>query len=556
MPKGYITIVTSGQKIAINDRLVIGRTKDCGIIIDDTAASRRHVEIRKRDGAFIWKDLGSTNGTIVNGIAMLAGTLDNSDQIQIGDTRFVFTVQDDTQIPTANMDSTHSLFKEIILDDKGKQQESKSDARSTALLETIYGIMNEIAMDYDLETLLDRILEQTMKAIQAQRGAIFLAESDQELPDTPVCQWEQLDNKASARRDKTNIRISKTVARRVLQGGENVLYHDNDNDSELKLSESILSLELRSILCVPIRAKQQILGILYVDSNRKEAQYNEDHLLLAAAVGNSAGLALENARMHRQMLEKQRMEQDIAIAWNIQEGFLVKDFPDNDPRFEVYGETRPAKTVGGDFYDVVQPNKETVGILIGDVSGKGVPAALTMAQLLAQFRLHARDLNDPNDVINALNSDLFTRSRRGIFCTLCYITLNLKTGTVLCSNAGHHPPLHINKDQVQSCAGASGPPAGVLPSSTWENTTFSIQPGDTLLLYTDGIAEARSMGTLHDEGGPNEYNTEGIQKVARAHTRHHPKVLLEAINNDVKRFCAPAQPHDDCTMIAVRYLGK
>ena len=515
------------------------------------------MEIRKRDGAFVWKDLGSTNGTIINGNPMLAGTLNDGDQVQIGDTRFLFSIKDEDSLPEITIeDPRQSLFQEVILDDTGHQQESKSDQKATALLDTIYGIMNEISMDYDHETLFDRILEQTMKAIQAQRGAIFLVEPGEEIPDTPVCQWEQVDNRASARRDKTNIRISKTVARRVLKGGENVLYHDSDNDSELNLSESILSLELRSILCVPIRAKQRILGILYVDSNRKEAQYNEEHLLLAAAVGNSAGLALENARMHREMLEKQRMEQDIAIAWNIQEGFLVKDFPEKDPRFEVYGETRPAKTVGGDFYDVVLPDDKSIGILIGDVSGKGVPASLTMAQLLAQFRLHARDLHEPHEVIEALNNDLCARSRRGLFCTLCYITLDLESGRVLCANAGHHSPLHIANELVQPRAAASGPPAGVLPTSAWDDSTFTIQPGDSLLLYTDGIAEARSMNTLHGEDSPMEYNEENIIKVAKAHPLHHPKVLLDAINNDVKRFCAPSQPHDDCTMIAVRYLGN
>lgn len=109
-------------------------------------------------------------------------------------------------------------------------------------------------------------------------------------------------------------------------------------------------------------------------------------MLLSTAVGNSAGLALENARMHVQIVEKNRTDSEIQHAWQIQQGFLINEWPEDDARFKVYGDTRPAKTVGGDFYDFVQPDDAHVGLLIGDVSGKGVPAALTMAQLLTEFR--------------------------------------------------------------------------------------------------------------------------------------------------------------------------
>ena len=283
-----------------------------------------------------------------------------------------------------------------------------------------------------------------------------------------------------------------------------------------------------------------------------------DDLLLAASVGNSAGLALENAQMHQEILEKQRIEQDLATAWTIQEGFLVKEWPTEDPRFEVYGETRPAKTVGGDFYDYVRPSRDKVGILIGDVSGKGVPAALTMAQLLAQFRLLSRDMESPGDVLKELNRGLVKRSQRGMFCTLCYLTVDLINGHVVCANAGHHPVVRVGNGGVSTFGDATGPPAGILPEGPWVETRAIIDPGDSLLLYTDGIVEARSMTTVVEgasASSPVEYEEEGLHRCVSKLYGQPAQQLIEAVIYDVQRYTAPAAPHDDCTMMALRYIG-
>ncbi len=180
------------------------------------------------------------------------------------------------------------------------------------------------------------------------------------------------------------IEISESVARRVVRDGENVLFQSAHSDSVVDPSASIAALKLTSILCVPIRTRSSIYGILYIDTDLANHEYSEDDMLLAAAAGNSAGLALENVSIHRDLLDKQRIDQDIEAAWTIQESFLVSDWRMDDPRLEVYGLTRPAKVVGGDFYDFARLDDDHVGLLIGDVSGKGVPAALTMALLLAE----------------------------------------------------------------------------------------------------------------------------------------------------------------------------
>ncbi len=151
--------------------------------------------------------------------------------------------------------------------------------------------------------------------------------------------------------------------------------------------------------------------------------------------------------------------------------------------------------MGGDFYDFVHTSSDHVGILIGDVSGKGVPAALTMAQLLAEFRLRAREFESPAAVLGALNADLAERAQRGMFCTLCYIVIDLPTGRYRGANAGHHPCLHMGGKGISFICEASGPPAGIVPVVDWEVEEGVLSPGDSLLLYTDGIIEARKMIT-------------------------------------------------------------
>jgi len=555
MLRGFLIDEMDGRRVAVAATLVVGRTRECGFTIDDSAASRRHLEITARQDSFVWKDLGSTNGTLLNGARMLAGELRHGDRIQIGKTVLRFEIEEVKE--NRGLDGTSGLFRETILDKAGVAKPASGADKSAALLEAVYKVVNEISTNYEPCRLIDRILETTIGAISAQRGAIFLAGQDEELLPCPECGFVHRIRDGVLRPAKRDeIRISRTVVRRVLRDGESVLYQDTDSDSELNAAESIMSLNLRSIVCVPLRAKHGILGILYIDSDRENQTYTHEDMLLASAMGNSAGLALENAKMHQEILDKQRMEQEIATAWTIQEGFLVKEWPENDPRFQVYGETRPAKTVGGDFYDFVQPSPQIVGLLIGDVSGKGVPAALTMAQLLAEFRLHARSLSSPAEVIRELNADLVERSQRGLFCTLCFLTLNLETGLVTCANAGHLPVVRATAQGTELFAEASGPPAGILPQAAWEDASITIGRDETLLLYTDGIVEARGMATGHGAGHePVEYGLNGLSHLARTHPDQSPRGLIDAINADVRRFCAPAAPHDDCTMAAIRYFG-
>ncbi len=556
MSKAYIVAGdgTESSRVAVGSSLVIGRSAHCGLVIHDLAASRRHLEIRRVDGEFVCRDLGSRNGTNVNGVPTTSCELHDGDRIHIGQTVLRFELGDhgDQEVPGK------TVFLQTVLGPTGLEQAPPRSSRTKELLEAAYTLLNAIASNFNPCDLVDRILTTTMEAIHGQRGAILFGGPDGELEPCAVCGAVHTIRDGEPRPAEVGeIRISESVARRVLRDGENVLYQSARTDPSVDMSASIRALNLSSILCVPIRTQNNILGILYIDTDIAGHAYTEDDLLLAAAAGNSAGLALENARIHQSLLESHRVEQEIAHAWTIQESFLIKDWPEDDRRFEVYGETRPAKTVGGDFYDFVRLDGDTVGLLIGDVSGKGVPAALMMAQLLAEFRQCAHESASPAEVLRNLNEGLVARSRLGTFCTLSYATIDLRSGDMVGASAGHHPMLSISAERTETLIEASGPPIGVVPGARWEDSAAVVRSGETMLLYTDGIMESRS-GVNEDLSGESlsEYEFERLERVARANSGCTPHGLIDAIMRDVTDYCAPLSPHDDCTMIALRFNGR
>jgi serine phosphatase RsbU (regulator of sigma subunit)/pSer/pThr/pTyr-binding forkhead associated (FHA) protein len=552
---GFLVADDGGQtrRVPVGSAVTVGRAGHCSLIIRDSAASRQHLEVVREGDAFICRDLGSRNGTLVNDQPVDCSELRHGDRIRVGETVLRFELGEDGESAVPE----RTVLLQTVLDPNGQVQELPKAKSSKDFLDAAYSLMNSMASTFDPCLLVDTILHTTMKAIRAQRGAVLFAGPDEELLPCESCGRVHTirDGRPQTARVE-DIDISETVAKRVLRYGENVLFSSALSDARIEPTHSMAALNLTSILCVPIRTQNRISGILYIDSNLADHEYTQEDALLAAAAGNSAGLALENSRNHRALLDKQRMEQDIEAAWTIQEGFLVNAWQSDDRRFEVYGTTRPARIVGGDFYDFVRIDEDRVGMLIGDVSGKGVPAALTMAQLLAEFRLCTPGAGSPSEVLARLNERLAARSRRGLFCTVAAVAINLETGHALGASAGHNPSIRVSGDATTTrILEASGPPIGVLETATWSDEEFFVHPGDMLLLYTDGIVEAKAGVTVGGEGPPAEYGVGNLLEIVRVHSTDGPQTLVQAVIEDVDRFCSPAAAHDDCTLIALRYCG-
>ncbi len=552
---------SDGEKIPVHSHLIIGRTKECNLIIEDPAVSRKHFELIKTENTYKWKDLGSTNGTFINGEKMLSGELHAGDTIQIGKTIFRFEIEENSK-PTQTeekgveeKEGEHSIVAHSFLSMDETTVSPVKEQRATLLLETLCKVINEISTNFDLCELQNKIIEATSRVIPIDHSAILLTDEEGKIQSCPQCsrvhQWEG-GHLVSV--PVNRVRISNTVIHKVVKERQSLLYQDIMDNDDLKRAVSIISLNVQSVICAPLRAKEKVLGLLYMDTVSDRNRYTEEELLLASAVGNAAGLAIENVRMYKELIEKYRLEQELQTASTIQQGFLFNLWDSIPKNCDIFAQTLPAKVVGGDFFDIVILPDNRLGFIVGDVSGKGMPASLAMVRLLTEFRIQAQRLSSPIDVLNALNEDLFENGQQGMFCSLCYVIVNLKTGEISAVNAGHLPALWWQDYRTEYCFHPSGPPLGVLPDSLWKEEREIFSVGDGLILFTDGIIEARKEGNTRDIT-ERELGIDRFKKIMETlHIETSEKAVREVLQK-VQKYTAPNLPHDDCTLLIFRWLG-
>jgi serine phosphatase RsbU (regulator of sigma subunit) len=269
--------------------------------------------------------------------------------------------------------------------------------------------------------------------------------------------------------------------------------------------------------------------------------FDRDDLELFIALCSMAAIAIENAKMHRSLMEKQRLVKDMEFARTVQESFLPQKAPElENYRFSAH--YTPALEVGGDFYDFIVLDRHRTGIVIGDVSGKGVPAALYMAKLGSDLRTLAFTEKDPSKALCRLNDLLVERSRRGMFATVLYLELDSRNGMMTLSNAGHLPPLIKRADgTLEKLAGAGGSPLGILAGMQFGIESRYLAPGDTVVLYTDGIIEAMNARE-------ELYGYERFEELIRK-SPGDPDALKAALIADVNLFSGLSAQHDDMTLV-------
>jgi len=352
-------------------------------------------------------------------------------------------------------------------------------------------------------------------------------------------------------KEKITLKMGEGIAGWVAQSGKAVIVPDARKDPRFnqKVDEET-GFETRSILAVPLVVKDRIIGVAEVINPLDGRLFTDDDLHLFSTFGRQVALAIENARMHKMMLEQQKFEQQLEAARTIQESFMPQSFPvSKTHRFDVYAKTKPATFIGGDFYDFFEFNSQSLGLIIGDVSGKGIPAALYMARLVSDFRFYTQREHDPAKVLAVMNDLLVERGRRGMFVTLQFLKLDIATGEVEIANAGHLPALHLC-DQGKQCvpvANDSGIPLGILPGATFETRSIRMRPGDYLVCFTDGLIEARNRRGTY-------FTMDRLRKGLRQPWDSAQDVVDDLIRQ-VQAFSKGASQHDDLTVSVLRWAG-
>jgi serine phosphatase RsbU (regulator of sigma subunit) len=411
-------------------------------------------------------------------------------------------------------------------------------------LALLYRISQTFNSSLDLDEVLNLVLDEVIAATRAERGFLVLHDAQGQ----PTVRTARGLDQTSI--DDPSFQISRSVVARVAQTGEPVLTSDAQQDTRLNLRDSVLNLRLRSILCVPLLIKNSVTGVVYVDNRLHAGIFSRDDLDLLAAIASNAAIAIENARLYRLAVEKGRLERELQVAREVQTSLMPRGSP-QALGWEFAGQWQPAREVAGDYYDFIQdetPNQ--IGLVIGDVTDKGMPAALFMALTRSTVRACLLRGASPAASLTLANQLIAQDAVDGMFVTLCYAALNLSTGAATFVNAGHNPPLlfHAATGEWETVK-RTGLALGILPDAPYTERTLALAPGDFLLLYTDGVTDALNVAG-------EAFGAERLRATLAAHARTYAAPtaasLLTALELALDDFTGAAAPFDDITLLIAR----
>jgi len=392
----------------------------------------------------------------------------------------------------------------------------------------------------DIDELLRDVVERSAELLGAETGSVMLVDEDTNELVIRVAQGlsEEII------RD-TRVRIGEMISGRVAHSGQALLIRDIEETAGRANRENRRT---KSALSVPIKLGEQVLGVLNMSDKRSGEAFDEGDLELGERLARQAATVVMRAMGERANVAKERIEKDLQFAHTIQQSFLPQSPPEM-PGVEISARYVPALEVGGDFYDFIRLSDDTLGVVVGDVSGKGIPAALFMARFTSDFRVLAAAEADPAAVLARANEIVYERSRQGLFVTLAYAVVNGRTGELALANAGHLAPILRSREpgRVRSLEGG-GVPLGVLPGSDYVTESLSVEPGECLVFITDGLVEAK--GSEGDRYGFARLSSAIAEGPSGAHA------IQERVMTDVVRFVGFNLQHDDLTLVCAGRTGK
>lgn len=357
-------------------------------------------------------------------------------------------------------------------------------------LRECFRVSSLINSSLELDEVLENIMTTSRSILKADACSLMLVDEKREELVFEVAQGPVADKFGEGAR----VRKGQGIAGYVYENAEPVLIEDAYADPRFNRDfDRMTGYRTRSILCVPLKSRDRVIGVSQVINKLDGTPFTAEDMDTMGLLCASAAVAVDNARLHCEILRRQQMERDLALAASIQLSFLPQEMPRCEgARF--VARYQAAQEVGGDFYDFILLPDERIGVLIGDVSGKGVASALFMARLTSDFRLLAIREKDPAKLIARINDRLCGQRCRGMFVTLFYMVLDRRLGELVYVNGGHLPPVLWNRSRSKFALlrETGGPPLGIVPGRGYPSGKVRIEAGDCILLATDGVIEAKN----------------------------------------------------------------
>ncbi len=540
-------------------RITLGRSARNDLCIPDPFASRVHAEVRREGEEYFLQDLGSANGTLYNGGAV-QGTipLTPGGRIQIGETEIVFddgsynsgmgatmiTDNSSTSLPEATIalasgDRTTSGLLEAIEGARSQPSESAvaRASREGDLLALISKVGVTLLSSSTLEQTLEQIVSLVFEAVPADRCLLMMRDDGSEELRVAVA---RLRDRAG---EVGEIRVSRNVMDEVVIRGRSVLTSDAQHDPRFASGTVVLQ-GVRSVLAVPLGVAEKVFGIIYADSPIAEGRFTEDHLKVLTTLASVAAIRVENARLVEARLQQERLERELQLAMEIQQRFQPTA-PPSVTGYELQGISFPCYEIGGDYYDFIQREDGRLVIALGDVSGKGTAAALLMSSLHAAIHAQTGSHDTLVKTISAVNKYLADNIPPNRFVTLFYAELDPESGALSFLNAGHNPPLIVHAAGTVEQLASGGLPLGIKADADYREGRTTLQPGDVLVIYSDGVTEAADP--KGEEFGPTR-----LYEVVSRNVESSAAGIRDRIESALTKFSQGTQAADDITLVIVK----
>lgn len=514
----------------------IGRDKTNQIILAGSEVSRRHAQLDFEHGQFVLRDRGSKNGTLVNRKLILQQELQHGDIIQIGSEKYVFHHEKSREIAPGGVE----------------------DQTIGRILKVLSSINQTFHSHQSLEEILSLIIDSVIEITRFQRGYLILYNNKQQ-PEFTIAR--NLDRQSLP---TDSLKISSTAIKKAIETAELVVVEAIPMNAEFSEQKSVLNLKLMSLVCIPIVAigsnrqldnfgfrseKKTILGIIYVDSQQTTQLLSPRRKDILQTLSDQAALAIENAILFRENIAKRQLDQELELANKIQQN-LLPAVNYHSAELDIAGLNLPCKQIGGDYYDFFNLKNTKLGVAIADVCGKGIPAALLMSSLQATLNSQIKYVDSLEEIVTNLNLSMMENSPSSRFVTL-FIGLfeNLPYGLKYIS-CGHNPVLHLKPNGDIRLLKSSGIPLGIMDPPKFEANLVSLEAGDYILLYTDGITEAANLA--QQSFGMERLQITCRKLIKQNDTEISVEMFIEEIISAIDEFTEGAEQKDDITLMAIK----
>jgi serine phosphatase RsbU (regulator of sigma subunit) len=516
--------------------LVLGRSRSTDVTIPDQYLSRLHARLCWEGDGWLLEDLGSHNPTLLNGRPVSGrARVSPGDVLRLGATLVAVEEATAERVPPSGVfKSAADLQPEATVWDP---HEGEAARRVTARLKLVNEVHRALAGSTHREHVLERILDSAFTHLEPEEGAVFLR--------TPAGKLERV---ASRRLPGMtgDFLYSTSLVREVTDRRMAALVDDFSADERFAEAHSILSAGVRSLIAAPLLDGDDCLGMIALNSRLHVRRFSEEDLELLVLLASAAALRLRNLALVEEAARHLLLEKELNLARDVQMTMLPTRFP-RRAEFEVAAALRPAHAVGGDLYDCVDDERR-LWLLIGDVSGKGFPAALLMAVTRTLFRTLIRTEPSPAAVLGAMNRELARDNESGMFITAFAACLAPESGELAFANAGHNRPYVLSPDgSLLRLEEAAGIALGVVGTHAYEAGRRLLSPGEALYLYTDGVTEALAPGH-------QQYSEERLEQCLRGLAGAPADEIVARSLAAVQEFSGRAPQSDDIAILAVRYL--